>query len=109
MCIFYLTATPDILSTVPDEHILLGLLADIDDKWHEIGLSLKLPRNVLNGLKHSQDSNIVKLSEVIHIWLTTQSLPVSWKTIITAIEGDIVKNKATANEICKHLGLPTSQ
>ena len=109
MCIFYFTATPDILNTVSDEHILLELLSDIDDKWHEIGLSLNLPRNVLNGLKHSQDSNIVKLSEVIHSWLTTQSIPVSWKTIITAIEGAIVKNKAEANKIRKHLGLPTTQ
>ena len=40
------TATPDILNTVPDEHILLELIADIDDKWHEIGLSLNLSRNV---------------------------------------------------------------
>ena len=109
MCIFYFTATPDILNTVPDEHILLKLLSDIDDKWHEIGLSLNLPRNVLNGLKHSQDSNIVKLSEVIHTWLTTQSIPVSWKTIITAIEGAIVKDKTKANEIRKHLDLPMSQ
>ena len=103
------TATPDILNTVPDEHILLELIANIDDKWHEIGLSLNLPRNVLNHLKQRQDSNIIKLSEVIHTWLTTQSLPVTWKTIITAIKGGFVKNKEKADEICKHLGLPMSQ
>ena len=67
-------------------------------------MSLKVPRNVLNGLRHNQASNIVKLDEVIHSWITTtESHLVTWETVIDAIEGSIVNNKQVANAICEHL------
>ena len=77
--------------------------------WYEIGLSLKVSRRVLNDLRHSQESNIVKLDQVIQSWITTESHFVTWETVIDAIEGPIVNNKLVANTIRKHLADAKSQ
>ena len=107
--LFFYAGTPDILETIPDEHDLLELLVDINDQWNIIGLALKVPINVLNGLQSSPLHNTVKLSQVIHTWLTSQQSPVTWEIVISAIEGKIVDNLAKANEIRDHLGLPRRQ
>ena len=89
------------MKKVPTKHELLNLLVDISNMWHEIGLSLNVSDNVLDGLKHSPESNAVKLSEVIHSWLTTTES--SWETVINAIKGPIVNRVIKANEIHQHL------
>ena len=99
----------DILNTAPDEHDLVELLADIKHQWFPIGQALHVPFNDLEGLQASPGEHIVKLSHVINIWLTSQPSPVTWKTVISAIEGRIVNNLAKANEIRDHLGLPKRQ
>ena len=92
------------MKKAPTEHELLNLLADISNLWYEIGLSLKVPRNILNCLKRRQESDAIKLSEVIHSWLTTtESHLVTWETVIDAIKGPIVNNIKKANEIHQHL------
>ena len=94
----------DLLKKSPTEHELLDLLADISNLWHEIGLSLKVPHNILDNLKRSQESDRIKLSEVIHSWLTTtESHLVTWETVISTIKGPIVNNIKKANEIRQHL------
>ena len=88
----------------PTEHELLNLLADISNLWHEIGLSLKVLHTTLDGLKHSPESNTIKLSEVIHSWLTTsQSQFITWETVIDAMKGPIVNNIMKANTLHHHL------
>ena len=88
----------------PTEHELLNLLADISNLWYEIGLSLKVPHNILNCLKRSQESDAIKLSEVIHSWLTTtESHLVTWETVIDAIKSPVVNNIKKATEIHEHL------
>ena len=69
-------------------------------------MSLKVPRSVLNGLQRNQESNIVKLAQVVNSWITTESCPVTWKTVIDAIEGPLINNKQVANTIRKHLADP---
>ena len=92
------------MKKTPTEHELLNLLADISHLWHEIGLSFNVSGNVLGGLKRSQESDAIKLSEVIQSWLTTsQPHFVTWETVITSIKGPIVNNIKKANEICQHL------
>ena len=95
----------DIIKKEPDEHELLNLLADIDNKWFEIGLAFKIPHKILSGLKERQDSNIVKLSEVIYSWkTTTESKLVTWETVIATFEkGRIINNKTVANTIREYL------
>ena len=72
--------------------------------WYEIGLSLKVSLLVLDRLRHSQESNAVKLDQVIQSWITTtEPHLVTWETVIDAIEGPIVNNKLVATEIRQHL------
>ena len=47
--------------------------------------------------------NVVKLSNVIENWITTESSPVTWETLILAIEGQILKNRKKGNEIREYL------
>ena len=89
------------MKKVPTKHELLNLLADISNLWQEIGLSLNVSDSVLGGLKHSPESNAVKLSEVIDSWLTTTES--SWETVIDAIKGPIVNNIMKANALHQHL------
>ena len=93
----------DILKEAPDKHDLLNLLADIDDKWYEIGLSLKVGDNVLNGLESEKRKNVIKLNEILQIWITTKSSPVTWDTVITVMKGRLVNNVQKAKEIIEYL------
>ena len=88
----------------PTVHDLLNLLADISNLWCEIGLSLKVSHSFLDGLKRSSESNTIKLSEVIHSWLTTsQPHFITWETVIDAMKGPIVNNIMKANMLHHHL------
>ena len=95
-----------ILSTRPGENDLFKLLVSIDSKWFEIGTALNISHNTLEGLRRNNETNRVRLKEVINSWITTQSSSVTWETVIAAIDGNIVENKVKADEIRKHLGLP---
>ena len=92
------------MKKAPTEHELINLLADISNLWYEIGLSLNVSHNNLDGLKRRQESDAIKLSEVIHSWLTTtESHLVTWETVIDAIKGPTVNHVIKANEIHQHL------
>ena len=60
-----------------------------------------MPRKILDGLKHTSDSNTVKLSQVIDAWITTNEA--TWDKVISAIGGPIVINKKKADEMHDHL------
>ena len=87
----------------PHKDEVLDLLADISAAWHEIGLALHISDNALRGFHANTNSNVVNLSNVIENWITTESSPVTWETIISAIEGRILKNRKKANEIREYL------
>ena len=87
----------------PDKHTLINLLADVSNKWEEIGLALKVTQNFLGSLSSTLADNI-KLARVIENWISTQSSPVTWETMISTIEGPIINNKSKADELRHHLG-----
>ena len=91
----------DILKKAPTKHELLKLLADINDKWYEIGLVFEVPGKILDGLQSKNDSNTIKLSKVIDTWINTNEA--TWDKVISAIGGPIVGNKMKADEIHDHL------
>ena len=84
-------------------------MVDISHQWNIIGIALKVSDNVLEDLQTSEKHSKVKLNTVIRTWFTSQPSPVTWDTVISAIEGRIVNNLAKANEIRDHLGLPRCQ
>ena len=88
----------------PDKLSLINLLADVSHMWKEIGLALNVEGTFLHGLSNSLDSNSIKLANVTENWMNTQSSPVTWETVISAIESPIVNNKSKADEIRHHIG-----
>ena len=88
----------------PEQHTLIKLLANISNKWQEIGIALSIEQNFLDGLSKSLDSNEIKLTKVIEKWMNTQSSHATWETVISAIEGPIVNNKNKADELRRHIG-----
>ena len=92
-----------VLKKAPDKYDLLERLASIQDKWHEIGLALRVDSSVLNGARNEQN-DINKLFKIIENWIaTTDSSLITWETIIIAVEGPIVSNKTKAKEIFDYL------
>ena len=100
---YYFLFILDILEDALDKHELLNLLADVKDKWYEIGLSLKISDYVLNWLTSEKIDNIIKPDRVLQSWIATKSSPVTWDTVITAIEGCLVNNVQKAKEIHEYL------
>ena len=87
----------------PTEHKLVNILADINDKWYEICVSLKVPSNVFNGLTSCQLSNTYKLDQVIENWLATTELHlVTWETLIDDIKSPVFNNIKKVTEIRRH-------
>ena len=74
------------------------------NSWRDIGLALRVSSDYLDGLSHSQDTPSTILSNIIRNWIDSQSSPVNWKTLISAIEGPLVDNKRKADEIRDYLG-----
>ena len=72
--------------------------------WQDVGLALRVSSDYLDGLSRSHDTPSTNLSKVISKWMVSQPSPVTWKTVISAIEGPIVDNKKKADEIRNYLG-----
>ena len=89
---------------MPTYYDVLYLLADMKYRWEDIGLALKVSFDYLDGLSRSHDTPSTKLSNVIRNWMDSQSSLVTWKTLISAIEGPIVNNKRKADNIRDYLG-----
>ena len=110
VCYFYsisfISDPADVLKKAPDKIDVLTLLADLSARWKTIGLALRVKSNTLDGLSLSLQPNSDKLADVIEDWISTKSSPVTWETLINAIEGPLLQHKAKADEIRAHLGLP---
>ena len=57
----------------------------------------------MDYLLSSNSSNEDKLAEIIDRWKNTESSPVTWATVIAAIENPFVNDEATADLIRQYL------
>ena len=97
---YFLLSDVDVLkSSPPDKLKVLELLANVTAKWKIIGVALGVDDNTLDGIDKSNDTNVLKLNSVINTWINTKSSPYTWETLISAIEGGLVKEKVKADEI----------
>ena len=64
---------------------------------------MKVGDDVLNGLTSEKIENIIKLDKILQIWITTKSSPVTWDTVIAAMNGRLVNNVQKAEEIIEYL------
>ena len=90
----------------PNLRDLLSLLADIEHEWHKIGLALEVEERVLAKCTRSNEDDGDKLYKVIKSWNSTMTTENTWENIIDAVEGPIVKHKATAAKIREFLAKP---
>ena len=104
--IFFISDPADVLKKAPDKIDVVTLLANLSARWKTIGLALRVDSNTLDGLSLSLQPNSDKLADVIGAWISAKPSLVTWKTLIKAIEGPLLQNKAKADEIRAHLGLP---
>ena len=95
-----------VLNKIPDKHDLVNLLADVIDVWENIGIVLKVSNGKLQSLRYSYLSETLKLADMLQSWLDEQSTPVTWSTVISALESKIVGKKQTAMEILQFLTQP---
>ena len=77
---------------------LLRVLAPISHIWDLIGMALDIDDCIINGLKRNEVNDKIRLSGILQAWIDKGD-NVTWETIIQAIEGPIVDNKALAEEI----------
>ena len=59
-------------------------------EYSKFAIALDVDDGFVKGL--SGNDNVVKLSEIIKKWMTTRSLPVTWRTIIEVVKGDTLGN-----------------
>ena len=82
----------------------MNLLSPIAVQWFILGLSLNVSYNDLENFQKSNMPNRVKLSETLKLWMTTtEPHLLTWKTVISVIEGPLINNRRLAIEICHYL------
>ena len=72
--------------------------------WYQIGLALNVEKNFLDSISNNPKADIINLANVIGEWMNTKSSPVTWETVILAMEGGIVNKQRKADDIRHHLG-----
>ena len=80
----------------PSKQVLTDALSLIDDKWFEFGIKVGLERRVLNRFKYDPHP----LSAVVEHWHggnVLGGLPVSWRSVLTALE------KMEEHGLAKHI------
>ena len=106
--IFYLSIGH--VGETPQTYDVYVCLIEIDAKWKEIGIGLRVPNNFLESLTQENVSNKVKLNHVLQKWIELdgqvtsdgQAAPVNWKSIINVVRDDL-DNKKLAMNIYKYL------
>jgi hypothetical protein len=90
------------VSKTPNHAMLLELLSGISYKWSLIGNALQIEENVIQNIKNEESIDKRRLSRVLSKWINSNN-DVTWKKIVTVIEGPTVDEKATANNIKEFL------
>ena len=90
-----------ILNKKPIEKHVVELLAEYGYQYESFATALGVGIRFADGLS---GSNVSRLTRVIARWMSTQSSPVTWHTIIKVVESETLgKNVALADKIRKWL------
>ena len=91
-----------IIEKKPDMIDLMSLLSQIQSQWFTLGTALNVPKQ---GLLHQDIPTSAKLNVILELWLDGNGIysPVTWKTVLKAVESPIVNNRRVADEIRKYL------
>ena len=103
---FFLSDPTDVLKKVPGQLEVQKLLNNIHAQWKIIGMALEVDSGTLKDIHQISQETELKLADMIGAWIKSKPSPVTWETLINAIEGPLLNNKLKADEIRDHLGLP---
>ena len=90
-----------LLDTKPELRDLIDLLAPLAPQYHTVGVRLNVPMNEL-GLINLPQFYQQNLITTLEWWMKNGDKvgsPVSWDTIITAIDSDIIGNYEVVKEV----------
>ena len=83
------------------------MLAPIENQWRPIAEALKVDHGSIMSVENNAAyTDTVRLSHILQLWMEQKPSPVTWRTIIDAIEEAPVKNVAIANKIVSFLLQP---
>ena len=81
-------------------------LAYVRGKWYDIGVQLDLSDTKLHEIEADYHFMHRRFSEVINFWLKGNTLiPVTWESLIDALESPPVNERGLAKELREKLGL----
>ena len=84
------------------------MLIEIKHEWEAIGIALDVKSSLLGELRISNVDSKARLIRVIENWYDdTMPTAITWKTILDAVEGSIVDNRAMGLKIREYLGVPS--
>ena len=76
-------------------------------KWYFIGLRLKLPVDILDGIEAQYGSDLVKcFCEMLKKWLTRVDPPPTWKAMSEALSSQSVDKAQLALKVTRNHCLP---
>lgn len=88
-----------IMASLPNLRTVCNELAEIRYKWFQFGVELGIPRSRLELFKKEEDP----FSAVVDYWLrgNVEGLPISWQSVVEALESSYVGETGLANYIKK--------
>ena len=92
----------------PKKSDLLEQISMICSRWYTIGDCLGIESGDLDSLNSSNESDEVKLSKVLQLWMERMTKPVTWNTILEVIGSPPIQNKLLVKKLenfleCKYL------
>ena len=97
-----------LLDTKPELRDLIDLLAPLAPQYLAVGIRLKVPMGDITGLYHLPRFNQQDLITTLEWWIENGDKfgsPVSWDTIITAIDSDIIGNYEVVKKVKDFIGI----
>ena len=78
-------------------------LVDVTDKWRPFGVQLRISNSKLNVIEKNNSSEEERFSAVLEYWMDNPSekAPLTWETIVKALESPNVEKGALAKKIRK--------
>ena len=89
----------DILDKTPEKRDLLELLAEVQDRWYDMGEILGVHNADLRNLRLSNLHNSTRLADTLQHWIDSASSPVTWGTIVEVLCTDFIKLPRVADKI----------
>ena len=95
---------------LPPESSLIDLnevyseLMEASNNWFNLGLALKIDHSTLDNLSTQHHENKTRLREMLAIWFTSRSAPLTWDHLCKCLRENTVKRIDIAERIEKKYG-----